>query len=52
MSENYIISEQFNMQQPKEDSFEILEVGDDYGEMPQGTENEGDGITVYSQNEW
>lgn len=47
-----IYSREFNMTQPKE-SDEILEVGDDYGEMPQGTENEGDGISVYSQEaEW
>ena len=50
--EMYIYTDEFNMQQPKEDSFEILEVGDDYGLMPQGTENAGDGISVYSQSEW
>jgi len=41
----------FDMQQPKE-GFEILEVGDDYGEMPQGTENAGSQPTVYSMAEW
>ena len=50
--EMYIYTDQFNMQQPKEDQFEILEVGDNYGLMQQGTENEGDGISVYSQSEW
>lgn len=49
--EKYIYENEFNMRQPKE-GFEILEVGDDYGEMPQGTENEGDGISVYSEQEW
>jgi hypothetical protein len=39
------------MQQPKED-FEVLEVGDDYGLMEQGTENEGDGISIYSMAEF
>jgi len=50
--DQFIYTDQFNMQQPKEDEFEILEVGDDYGMMPQGTENEGDGVSVYSQSEW
>jgi len=45
--DEFINSDQFDMQQPMEG--EILEVGDDYGEMPQGTENEGDGI--YNQED-
>jgi len=49
--EEYIYTNEFNMGQPMEDS-EILEVGDDYGYMPQGTENEGAGISVYSQAEF
>ena len=49
--EAYIYTAEFNMLQPKE-VVEILEVGDDYGEMPQGTENEGDGISVYSMSEF
>ena len=47
----YIYTNEFNMMQPKEDS-EILEVGDDYGYMEQGTENEGDGVSLYSQAEF
>jgi len=35
--------DEFYMKQPKEGN-EVLEVGDDFGEMPQGTENEGDGV--------
>jgi len=49
--EDYIYNKEFNMMQPKE-GFEILEVGDDYGEMEQGTENEGDGVSVYTEQEW
>ena len=40
----------FNMFQPKE-GLNVMEVGDDYGEMPQGTENEGDGFNVYTESE-
>ena len=50
-AESYIYHDEFDMLQPKEGP-EILEIGDDYGLMPQGTENEGDGISVYSETEW
>jgi hypothetical protein len=30
---------------------DIMEIGDDYGEMPQGTETEGDGFNDYTMNE-
>jgi len=40
---------EFYMKQPKEGN-EVLEVGDDFGEMPQGTENEGDGVPDYIDN--
>ena len=40
----------FNMFQMKE-GLDVMEVGDDYGEMPQGTENEGDGFNDFTQAE-
>ena len=40
----------FNMFQPKE-GLNVMEVGDDYGEMQQGTENEGDGFNDFTQAE-
>lgn len=49
--DEYTYTNEFNMMQPKEDD-EILEVGDDYGYMEQGTENEGDGVSVYTQEEF
>ena len=42
--DEYETLDQFNLVQPKE-GMNVVEVGTDYGELPQGIENEGDGIS-------
>jgi hypothetical protein len=35
----------------KKEGLNVLEVGDNYGDMPQGIENEGDGFNEFSEAE-
>ena len=35
----------------KKEGLNVMEVGDDYGDMPQGTENEGDGFNEFTEAE-
>ena len=42
--DEYETLDQFNLVQPKE-GMNVIDVGSDYGELPQGIENEGDGIS-------
>ena len=50
-TEEFIDQDEFDLLQPKE-GLEILETGDDYGEFHQGTENSGDGLNPYQEEQF
>ena len=50
-TEEFIDQDEFDLLQPKE-GLEILETGDDYGEFQQGTENYGDGLNPYQEEQF